>query len=394
MAVVSKVQGVRDAYERKLKGKKAASSDAGNSAHEAPRTSRTVSAYAEVVMDIKSSESSPSIWDTDSEELSVAAEHVQSLGRLAEYGREVFLRQHRCFLFAIAVDRAKAAFVRFDRNGAVVSEVFDYITSSRELGNFFYRLFRMRQNGTSIPRELRGHDPTAELASEYTTALFRDLHRIRKDDFDPVAVAGLEKAAMKGWPIYCLSIKSPWSPDGRAVRPDDPVETHRVLVGRPLFSSLSMVGRGTRGFVGWDLHIDRPVFVKDSWRRESAGLHTELEIYHQLWDGHESQPVTTTHIPTVLGGGDVGVVSGHGESVQRTRTQDLVDYENPNPPRVHSRIVIKEIGRRLQDFEHVYELGRGIYGALRGMGRVLNELVYATSTLYRTSSRIREEDSS
>ncbi len=343
-----------------------ASGETSDVPKEATRSSRMAWAFAEVVMEIKSSDASFPFYAPNGE-LSTAEKRVQSRGQLAEYGLEVFRRQHRCFLFAIAIVRNKAAFIRFDRNGAVVSQAFDYIPSSRVLGNFFYRLFHVHRNGMSIPRELRGHDPTAELACESCTTLFRDLHKTRKNDFDPVAVAGLEKAATKGWPIYCLSIKSPWSPDGRAVRPDDPVETHRVLVGRPLFSSLSMMGRGTRGFVGWDMDADRPVFVKDSWRTESDRLHSELEIYHQLWSGQESQSVEVTHIPTVLGGGDVSIVTGNGESVQRTHTQKYADDETPRPGRVHSRIVIKEIGRRLKDFEHVYELGRGIYGALQGM---------------------------
>ncbi|TFK80177.1 hypothetical protein K466DRAFT_533234 [Polyporus arcularius HHB13444] len=425
MVIVPKTKAARAAYEPKPKGKKAASADAtdvfgpvttpasatvpsgplpsgSSSGHvpvtnaqpdpqrptdaqpasgetsdvpkEATRSSRMAWAFAEVVMEIKSSDASFPFYAPNGE-LSTAEKRVQSRGQLAEYGLEVFRRQHRCFLFAIAIVRNKAAFIRFDRNGAVVSQAFDYIPSSRVLGNFFYRLFHVHRNGMSIPRELRGHDPTAELACESCTTLFRDLHKTRKNDFDPVAVAGLEKAATKGWPVYCLSIKSPWSPDGRAVRPDDPVETHRVLVGRPLFSSLSMMGRGTRGFVGWDLDADRPVFVKDSWRTESDRLHSELEIYHQLWSGQESQSVEVTHIPTVLGGGDVSIVTGNGESVQRTHTQKYADDETPRPGRVHSRIVIKEIGRRLKDFEHVYELGRGIYGALQGHQRAYQRKV-------------------
>ncbi|KAI0689809.1 hypothetical protein C8T65DRAFT_766104 [Cerioporus squamosus] len=423
MVIVPKTHAARDAYEFKPKGKKAASADAtdvfgpvtapasatghanslpssassgqvavanpqslppppaatsasgktSDAEKEMTRTLRMAWAFAEIVMEIKNSDdSSPFCWDEDGE-LSMAQERVQSRGELAECAMEVFRRQHRLSLFAIAIAGATAVLVRFDRNGAVVSEAFNYFTSSTELGNLFYRLFRKRQSDLSIPRELRGHDPTAEPACESCTALFRGLHRTRLPEFDPVAIAGLEKAAKKGWPIYCLSIKSPWSPDGIAVRPDDPVETHRVLVGRPLFSSLSMMGRGTRGFVGWDLDADRPVFVKDSWRTESPSRHSELEIYHRLWDGEESQSVSKTHIPTVLGGGDVSVVSKYGESVQRTRTQDLVDDVEPNLPRVHSRIVMKEIGRRLTDFEHVYELGSGVYGALQGMESLSSE---------------------
>ena len=214
----------------------------------------------------------------------------------------------------------------------------------------------------SLPRELRGHDPTAEPACESCTALFRGLHETRKESLNPVEVAGLKKAATKGWPIYCLLIESPWAPDGRAVQPNDPVETHCVLVGRPLFSSPSMMGRGTRGFVGWDIDADRQVFVKDSWRADSPRLCSEMEIYYELWRDEESHDVEQTHIPTALGGGDVRNLKKN----QRTLTQGLVVLPTSEVPRVHSRIVIKEIGRRLKDFEHPFELANGIYGALLG----------------------------
>ncbi|KAI0704244.1 hypothetical protein C8T65DRAFT_830866 [Cerioporus squamosus] len=257
---------------------------------EMTRTLRMAWAFAEIVMEIKNSDdSSPFCWTKTVSFHGPRTGPEPRRARRVRYGG--VSSQHRLSLFAIAIAGATAVLVRFDRNGAVVSEAFNYFTSSTELGNLFYRLFRKRQSDLSIPRELRGHDPTAEPACESCTALFRGLHRTRLPEFDPVAIAGLEKAAKKGWPIYCLSIKSPWSPDGIAVRPDDPVETHRVLVGRPLFSSLSMMGRGTRGFVGWDLDADRPVFVKDSWRTESPSRHSELEIYHRLWDGEESQSV-------------------------------------------------------------------------------------------------------
>ena len=93
-----------------------------------------------------------------------------------------------------------------------------------------------------------------------------------------------------------------------------------------------------------------------------------MEFYYELWRDEESLTARETHIPTVLGGGDVRVrdVKTGGFTIQRTRTQDLVDVEDPETPRVHSRIVIKEIGRRLKDFEHPFELANGIYGALLG----------------------------
>ncbi|RPD60632.1 hypothetical protein L227DRAFT_611163 [Lentinus tigrinus ALCF2SS1-6] len=109
------------------------------------------------------------------------------------------------------------------------------------------------------------------------------------------------------------------------------------------------MGRGTRGFVGWDLDADRVVF-----------------------DGDESRSAELdTHIPTVLGGGDVKSDPSRSDDPQCTAAQKLNDVASAPGVvvRIHYRIVIKQIGRRLKDFEHTVELVIGVYDALLGHQR-------------------------
>ena len=76
------------------------------------------------------------------------------------------------------------------------------------------------------------------------------------------------------------------------------------------------------------------------------------------------QFVVEALIPTCLGGGDVA----YKGMVQRTRTHEYMEGSQVgHRPRIHLRIVSKEICRRLVDFRGSAELTIGVY---RGPARV------------------------
>ena len=91
----------------------------------------------------------------------------QSRDKIEGHATEIFRHQHRCFVFVISIYGDQARFLRFDRSGVIVSDAFDYRTSTHIMGEFIYRLFK---TGTAADR---GHDPTAVLASEADTEFFR-----------------------------------------------------------------------------------------------------------------------------------------------------------------------------------------------------------------------------
>ena len=71
------------------------------------------------------------------------------------------------------------------------------------------------------------------------------------------------------------------------------------LIGKHIVASFSPTGRGTKGYVAFNLKNARLCFLKDYWRPSSAQIRSELEIYKRLHDNN------VRRIATALGGGDV-----------------------------------------------------------------------------------------
>ncbi|KAI0332152.1 hypothetical protein GY45DRAFT_1221892, partial [Cubamyces sp. BRFM 1775] len=161
-----------------------------------------------------------------------------------------------------------------------------------------------------------------------------------------------------GWPIFKLSITGRWSSDDQPVRTHSAVSTRFFLVGRPLFRSHSVTGRATRGFAAYDVVRGTIVFIKDYWRANLPEHLPEFDVYLAL-SGDRHNPCK--FIPTLLGGGDVRVDRRSG--VQETLSGKLATPALPD--RVHVRLVMKEVCRRLQSFSDWRELVSVVRDALR-----------------------------
>ena len=148
---------------------------------------------------------------------------------------------------------------------------------------------------------------------------------------------------------------APFSIDGKtAVRRDSQLASHELLIGKPASVKGSLVGRGTRGFVAYDLSTKQVVFLKDSWRPDSQDIRSEYDNYMLII---ESGMKTESLIPTVLGGGDV-ISNG---VVQRTRTPTTRYH-----PFIHFRLVLKEVCRRLEDCKNSLQLLKAVTWAFAG----------------------------
>ncbi|KAI0767627.1 hypothetical protein C8Q74DRAFT_1370372 [Fomes fomentarius] len=296
-------------------------------------------AHAEIAIEVKEPEPKfpfdEKYFDTDVDG------RVQSRGQLIEYASELFRRGHREFVYTITFCKELARFQRFDRAAVVVSESFNYIERPEIIGEFLYRLFH-----DSVPRQNRGHDCTAEFASDSESDFFRriatptfpEAHKLKSDH----VVAAFAKAATPGWPIHCLSVTAPWSKGDLPAHEKD---------------------EGTKSFVGWNLTDRSPVFVKDSWRYDSPGLTPEYKLYYTLRRPEVS--MLTAHVPTMVAGDDVHRSGGHR---QVTLNQNLVDV--PSEDRllemVHTRLVFKEICRSLESFEDDGVLAQAMFDVVLG----------------------------
>lgn len=336
-------------------------------------------AWAEVLIEVKKSRHLfPFLHGEDAEFVPSGNTHVLARRQIAEYALEVFRHQHRQAVFVLLILDDHARFVRFDHGGAVVSSAFNYYDNPRIMGEFFYRLFNEHAR-----EEQRGRDPTARLVQD-TSAVqeFRQLYMQCADQ--PDVADALKLAGTEGWPIYDLELTGAWSQDGDTpLTTSSPsrMATHLCRVGCPSFATASVVGRGTRCFVGYDMEFKRPIFIKDTWRVDSPAVCPEADHYKTIWgraaelvaiheqtqtgttadDCRKPPPPTDPYIPTLIYCGDVFCGDG---AMQRTLTQDLSTTTRYSL-RIHHRLALKEICQSIENFRWPIELVVGVYSALR-----------------------------
>ncbi|KAI0372561.1 hypothetical protein BV20DRAFT_1050868 [Pilatotrama ljubarskyi] len=338
-------------------------------------------ATAELIVEVKKHSgkvpfSMAKLEPNDPKWLPTGDDRRRSRGQLVDYAVECFNRQHRLHVFMLSVVGHTARLLRFDRAGAVVSDSFDYVEDPTVLGRLLYGLSRMT-------REERGYDPTATLASPAEAALFRQLSL--QFDSQPVIQRHLEKAATPGWPVHVLHIYAPWFKSEPAGTVSDSEQSQgatyslrRYLVGRPSFAKPDVYGRGTKGFVAWDLVAGTPVWIKDSWRSISTNIPSEYETYSMLRQKLRDDMPSCGFL-TVLGGGDVMwsddlpvktktslPIPNEDLRDQCTLTHEAAQITGSQHalPRQHCRLVFKEICRPLEAFRNGPELVWAIFGAL------------------------------
>ncbi|KAH9944925.1 hypothetical protein B0H21DRAFT_791886 [Amylocystis lapponica] len=264
-------------------------------------------------------------------------------GQIAEYAAQLLLRQHRVFTFMVYVVGPHARLMRWDRAGAIVTESFNYVECPDKMRTFIYRLGKM--NNVE-----RGYDPTVSLASTEDAGEMKtcggDLSKLSETRRKYLA-----EATKAGWPIYEIKFHPKDFEDDAAVAR----KRYSFLVGRPRFARSSVTGRATKGYVAYDTDTKKLVFLKDSWRADdSVRIPPERETYRRL---HASQ---VRFLATLICAGDVGAPAHR----QRTRSQEFASSIVLDA-RVHYRLVVKQVGRPLEDYKHSHEMVTVVQDALQ-----------------------------
>ncbi|KAH9849505.1 hypothetical protein C2E23DRAFT_362487 [Lenzites betulinus] len=145
------------------------------------------------------------------------------------------------------------------------------------------------------------------------------------------------------------------------------------LVSRPVVSSLSLVGRGTRGYWAVDLETSSVVFLKDTWRIDTRRGSVEGDVLERLND------LGVRHVPSLVIHGDVPDFFDVDEKTviwQHSWTDDYVD--SPWLCRVAGRlvsakalrryrIVVSTVGYGLQNVKGTEELLHATYDVFVAM---------------------------
>ncbi|KAI0672142.1 hypothetical protein C8Q78DRAFT_728942 [Trametes maxima] len=350
----------------------------------------TIWASAEVLIEVKAKDSGAPFpatgWEGSEGILPWGKVRTLVGGQTSQYILEIFNRQHRQHLFMLSIVRDTARIIYLDRCAAVVSHSFNYVNDPSILVTFLYRFSRM------TPAQ-RGHDPTVSRATQAQDSMFRRLWETYSDPENSAEALALiardlKHAATECWPIYVLDIYERWAPSSgpdamptSILHADSRPSHHRCLVGRPHRMAGSMTGRGTRGFVAYDLEDKRVVYIKDSWRAVSPHIPSERDNYERLYRSLGVPPLETAaaseYFLTLRAGGDVmQAPEAEGDDsranpatvgIQETRAQNFFvnthDAEIPLARR-HHRLVFKEVCGSLEEFGSARDLVKVMVHAL------------------------------
>lgn len=248
-------------------------------------------------------------------------------GQLANYATQICRRQHRTHFYMVFIFHPFVRFIRWDRAGAIITRRVNYVEDCTPLVRFLYLFGRMDRAG-------QGFDSTARPASQ--------------------AEAEKAKRYLKRWEPKL---------ERTVFKMDVPATNGKMrqfLVWGSLADPESPLGRATRGYPAVEV-VDgvvsaKPVFLKEQWR--SVGVGPEVETLKQL----KSRGVR--HVPTLICGGDLPGQETKSHLISNTSWR--VGHRHIDK-RIHTRFVVAEVGRPLEQFTSSRVMLGVIYDAFQGM---------------------------
>ena len=296
------------------------------------------------------------IADATIERGSINGENTR--GQCALYAANQLAYQHRLFAFSLVICGKRARFIRWDREGAVVSAGIDCSMNHHLVIEFLQRFNQMTA-------EQRGFDPTATPATPEETEAFECA----------VVGAGVESLKrsvgdQKTYPRFRLETR------------DTGDEMSHYIVGKALDYNLGVVGRCTRGYLALDRSTNQLVFLKDMWRPDVRGVEPEHIWYEKLVAANVPHLVKVKHGSDVVQSTSTSTPNYHGttplkptettsrQGAQRGLTHHLSDLfhqrESGLRGYVHYRLVQTELCRPLSEFANSKHLVLVVLHSLKG----------------------------
>jgi hypothetical protein len=242
-------------------------------------------------------------------------------GQISKYAAGYLSLQFRNFFFSILICGRFARFIRWDRAGAIVTDVIDISLNPHTLTQFILRY-------SQLTDEERGHDLTAFIPSAMEIDLARKALQI--GDAGARFVQLMVPQAGQSDAFY--------------------------IATSPRFDSRSPMGRGSRAFPAYDCQNKCVVYVKDYWRVNAPGMEKEGDIYKDL---HAKD---VPYIPRFDRGDDLGSSTITQEWRQMTWacvTAEMITY-------THYRMVLRDVGRDLTSFTSSWEFVNALADAVEG----------------------------
>jgi len=288
------------------------------------------------------------------ERYSIDGDHTREQCLL--YAANQLAYQHRLFAFSLVICGKVARFVRWDREGAVVSAGID-CSQYQDLVIEFLQRFN------HLTDDQRGLDPTVVAPTPEEVEMFESA-------VEKVKIESLKRSIgdRKIYPRFKLEVR------------DANGSASYYVVGKALDYDLGVMGRCTRGFIALDLDTKECVFLKDMWRPDVPGIKPEhvwyeklakAEVPHLVKFKHASDVVSPTSSLNYYGTAALGPAETTGGNVVQWGLTSRLTRLLPSggillQAHVHYRLVQSEICRPLSEFRNSKHLVLIVLDSLKG----------------------------
>ena len=250
---------------------------------------------------------------------------TNTLGQIGAYAAAQLTAQYCTHCFSVYIYRATAHIIRWDREGAIVTELIHY-NEDPSLVTFFSQF-------SQAPPELHGVDTMV------STAIDKEADHAR---------------CKLGLPNETSMLKTTVPGAGDA-------QPFTIIFAWPKVHSTTPFCRGTRACPTYDLAGDRLVFFKDSWCLDTDNITPKGQIYAEL-SGHR-----VPHVPQCLVSGDV---DSWPEQKMQTRQHSQSPWACQKGlsimPHTHYWLILDLVGEALTSFSSSKELVQAIHDTLVG----------------------------
>ncbi|KAI0645254.1 hypothetical protein C8Q79DRAFT_761092 [Trametes meyenii] len=269
----------------------------------------------------------------------VAVGRREVLGQVLDYARLIFQYQQRTFQFMVLFLGDMARILRIDHAGIFATAKFKYRDEAAglKLAHFFW-------NHALLSSAERGHDTTATRLDPNGPDAERMREQVKTVELDDYVRKMFADTLDEEWPWWKLEVPNKKHGGG----------SRAFLVGKPHFIAPGVAGRATRGYIALDADNPDgpPVFLKDAWRVVSDDIEQEGSVLKTL---REHQVRFT---PTPVCHGDL---AGQETQTQAVWPKYHPGKECPLKTHQHYRLVVKEVGKPLEQFKRSFDLVGAIW---------------------------------
>jgi len=250
-------------------------------------------------------------------------------GQLASYAAAHAGCQFRVHIFCVLVCGNYARFIRWDRDGAIVTGRFNYIKQPHFLAGFFWRY-------DHLDRRRRGYDTSVSSATPEDIQQIQHFESRLRDD----------NPAHRDFRILTV-------PD----RDEPEVEKQFVVSFPAKYTARSPFGRATRPMLAFDMETREIVFLKDYWRADVDGMEKEGEIYALL---------ESNRVPNIAPFGKGNDVRDHTTLTHTLRDEKWACWSRDMVVLRHYRMSLNVVARPLTSFCSSWEFVSAIADAMQG----------------------------